>query len=121
MRHAITYRLDYGNALLYNIPIYLINRLLRVQNRGVRQVTGTRKREYITLVLFQLHCLPVRSKSLYTILYYAFKVLSGTAPLYLSELIQTYISEKMLRTESKKPYTKIQRYIFPSISSQTVG
>jgi len=48
-------RPDYGNALLYNIPLSLTNRLQRVQNCDARLVTRTRKREHITSVLFQLH------------------------------------------------------------------
>jgi len=62
-------RLDYGNALLYNIPLSLANRLQRVQNCAARLVTRTRKREHITPVLFQLHWPPVRFRSLYNILF----------------------------------------------------
>ena len=93
-------RLDYGNALLYNIPLSLTNRLQGVQKCAGRLVTRTRKREHITPVLFQLHWLPVRFRSLYKILFLTFKVLNGTAPVYLSDLIEKYIPVRMLRSES---------------------
>ena len=42
-------------------------------------------------VLFQLHWLPVRFRSLYMILFHTVRVLSGTAPVYLSDMIEIYI------------------------------
>jgi len=48
-------QLDYGNALLYNIPLSLTNCLQQVPNCAAHLVTRTRKREHITPVLFQLH------------------------------------------------------------------
>ena len=55
----ISYQLDYHKTMLHNIPLSLRNRLLLVQNYVAHVVTGTRKIEPITPVLFQLHCLPV--------------------------------------------------------------
>jgi len=86
----ITSWLDYGNALLYNIPISLTNRLQLVQNYAARLVTRTHKREHITTVLFQLHWLPVRFRSFNKIMFHTFKVLNGTSPLYLSDVWQMF-------------------------------
>jgi len=67
-------RLNYSNALLYNIPLSRTNHLQQVQNCAARLVTRTRKREHIpvTPVLFQLHWLPVCFRSLYKILFLTF-------------------------------------------------
>ena len=100
VQSLIISRLDYGNALLYNIPLSLTNCLQRVHNCAVRLVTGTHNREHRTPVLFQLHWLPVRFRSLYKIMFLTFKVLNGTAPVYLSDLIEKYILVGMLRSES---------------------
>jgi len=89
-------RLDCANALLYNIPLSLTNRLKRVQNCAARLVTRTCKREHIIPVLFQLYWLPERFILLYKILFLTFKVLHGTAPVYLSDLIEKYIPVRML-------------------------
>jgi len=78
----------------------LTNRLQRVQNCAARLMTRIRKGEHITQVLFRLHWLPVRFRLFYKILFLTFKVLNGTAPVYLSDLIETYISLKMLQSES---------------------
>ena len=44
-------------------------------------------------------------RSLYNILFYAFKVLSRTAPLYLSNPIEKYIPVRMLRSEAYSFWT----------------
>ncbi len=60
MIHAfITARMDYGNALLYGIPDYQIERLQRIQNYAARIVVGLRKYDHITETLIDLHWLPV--------------------------------------------------------------
>ena len=87
-------QLDYGNVLLYNMPLSLTNSLQRVQDCDAPLVTRIHKREHITPVLFQLHWLPVHLRSLYKILFRTFKVLSRTAPMYLCDLIKKiYTSE----------------------------
>ena len=81
-------------------PPPLTNPLQRVENCDGRPVIGTRKMEHTKPVLFQLHWLPLRLRSLYKILFHTFKVLSGTTPLYLSDLIQKYITMRVLRSQS---------------------
>ena len=81
-RALITYRLDYGNALLFGLPSTLMTRPQKVQNSSTRLVTRTHKREHITPVLNSLDWLPVIYKSQYKILMYTFKALQGTAPQY---------------------------------------
>ena len=96
----IVSRLNYGNALLYNSPLSLTNRLQRMQNCVARLLTCTREREHITPVLFQLHWLSVRFRSMYKILFQTFNILSGIVPLYVSDLIEICIPVRMLRCES---------------------
>jgi hypothetical protein len=85
-------------CILYNISITLKTCLYRVQNCTTSLLT--RKGEHITPVLFQLHLVPVRFRSMYRILFHTFSVLSGIAPLYLSDLIENYIPVRMLRSET---------------------
>jgi len=59
--HAfVTFRIDYCNSLLNGKSEYNINRLQRIQNSAAHIVTDTRKYEYITPILQNLHWLPVR-------------------------------------------------------------
>ena len=58
----ISCRLDYCISLLYSISCSLLQRLQSVQNAAARLVTGTRRSDYITPVLRQLHWLPDRQR-----------------------------------------------------------
>ena len=55
-------RLDFGNATLYGISDALLHRLQVLQNSAARLITGTRRREHISPVLFALHWLPIRQR-----------------------------------------------------------
>jgi len=91
---------DYGNALLYNILLSLTKRLQWMQNCVARLVTCTRKKEHITPVLFQLHWLPVRFRSLYKILFLTFKVLNEKNISVSKRSDRKYIPVRMFRSES---------------------
>jgi len=91
LAHAlITYRLDYGNALLYSLQSKLMTRLQKVQNSSARLVTRTHKREHITPVLNSLHWLPFIYRSPYKILMYTSNALQVTPLQYLEELVVLY-------------------------------
>ena len=79
------------NLISLSLSLSLTKSVQRVQNCVARLVTRTHKREHITPVMFQLHWLPVSFRTLYKILFYTFQVLSGTVPLFLSDLIQRCI------------------------------
>ena len=86
--HAyVTSRLDSCNAILYGLPDKELAKLQRMQNTAARVITRTRKYDHITPVLQDLHWLPVKQRIIYKILLLTFKSLSGTAPIYISELI----------------------------------
>ena len=56
----VTSRLDNGNCLLYGISGHLLTKLQRVQNAAARLITKTKKHDYITAVLIDLHWLPIK-------------------------------------------------------------
>ena len=92
--HALmTSRLDYCNSLLYGIPMKLIAKLQRVQNVAARIVTGSRKGDHITPVLYTLHWLPVKCRVEYKIGLLVFKCLHGMAPTYLSDVLHSPLAE----------------------------
>ena len=53
---------DYCNAILHGLPEKLMRRLQSVQNAAARMITSARRRDHITLILRQLHWLPVRQR-----------------------------------------------------------
>ncbi|CAC5421345.1 unnamed protein product [Mytilus coruscus] len=102
----VTSRLDYGNALLYNVNFSTIARLQRVQNTAARLITRKRKFDSITPVMMQLHWLPVQYRSHFKLLLYVFKALHNKAPKYLKELIVPYAPIRTLRSENEGLITK---------------
>uniref|UniRef100_A0A3B5Q121 Reverse transcriptase domain-containing protein n=1 Tax=Xiphophorus maculatus TaxID=8083 RepID=A0A3B5Q121_XIPMA len=89
--HAfITTRLDYCNSLYVGVSQSSLSRLQLVQNAAARLLTGSRKREHVTPILYSLHWLPVHFRVHFKILLFVFKSLNGLAPSYLSELLHIH-------------------------------
>ena len=61
-------RLDYCNSLLVGIPETSLAKLQIVQNIAARILTGTRKYDHMTPVLYKLHWLPVKYRIEYKII-----------------------------------------------------
>ena len=81
-------RLDFCNSLLPGCPQYLLDKLQKVQNAAARLVCKAKKSDNIHPILETLHWLPVTHCIQYTILTICFNSISGTAPQYLSDLLQ---------------------------------
>ena len=77
-----------------------------MQNCAARVISRTRRNEHISPVLIDLHWLPVKQRSMFKILLYAFKALNCLAPAYLSELLKLYQPTRCLRSEQKSLLTK---------------
>ena len=89
--HAlISSRLDFGNALLYNLPQTKLAKIQRSQNAATRIVTLTRKYTHITPILKSLHWLPIEQRIKFKILLSVFHCVQGSAPQYNLSLINVY-------------------------------
>ena len=66
-------RLDYGNSLLYGLPMTQISRLQRVQNTAARLIKRLPKSCHITPVLENLHWLPIAKRIEYKTLLHVYK------------------------------------------------
>ena len=53
----VTYRLDYGNGLLYGVSGQLLDKLQMVQNDAARVVVKASRYDHMTPILKTLHCL----------------------------------------------------------------
>ena len=83
----ISCRLDYSNSLLYGVSDGLLQRLQSVQNDAACLVTGARRSDHITPVMWslQLHWLPVRQRVAFKIAGLVHQSLAGAAPAYLAD------------------------------------
>ncbi len=84
-------RLDYCNALLAGLPANSIKPLQLIQNAAARLIFNEPKRTHITPLFINLHWLPIAARIKFKALMFACKTTSGSAPLYLNSLLQTYV------------------------------
>ena len=80
-------QLDYNNAIYYNLPDYLINKLDRVLNAALRFIYGIRRREDIMPYYIKAHILRIQFRIKYKICLLTHKALHADAPGYIKSLI----------------------------------
>ncbi len=95
-------RLDYCNALLAGLPASSIKPLQLIQNAAARLIFNELKRTHITPLFISLHWLPIAARIKFKPLMFAYRTTSGSAPLYLNSLLQTYITSRSLRSASER-------------------
>ncbi len=97
-------RLDYCNAPLAGLPASSIKPLQLIQNASARYIFNEPKRMHVTPLFNNLHKICIKFKALM----FAYKTTTGSAPLYLNSLLQTYVPSRSLRSASER------RFIVPS-------
>ncbi len=83
-------RLDSCNAFLAGLPASSIKPLQLIQNAAARLIFNELKRTHVTPLFINLHWLPIAARIKFKALMFAYKTTSGSAPLYLNSLLQTY-------------------------------
>ncbi len=98
-------RLDYCNALLAGLPASSIKPLQLIQNAAARLIFNEPKRTHVTPLIINLHWLPIAARIKFKALTFAYRTTSGSAPLYLNSLLQTYMPSRSLRSASERRIT----------------
>ena len=73
-----------------------------VQNSAARLIYRIRKHESVSLILRDLHWLPIYSHILFKILLLAYECFYDFAPPYLIELLTLYTPSRNIRSNRKK-------------------
>ena len=82
--HGIQY---YCNALLYGTFAVYIARLQRIHNMSARLIMRSPRSDSATLLLHELHRLPVLCRINFKLLVFTYKSMHNDAPVYLCELV----------------------------------
>jgi len=80
----ITTQLDSCNSVLVGVSNQLLQRMQVIQNAATCFITGARRFEHMTLVLRNLHWLPIRHRIKFKMAVLVYKCLHGMAPPYLA-------------------------------------
>ncbi len=95
-------RLDYCNAFLAGLPACTIKPLQLIQNAAARVVFNEPKKAHVTPLFISLHWLPIAARIKFKLLMLAYKTTTGTAPIYLNSLVQTYVPSRNLRSANER-------------------
>ena len=88
LKSFILSKLDYCNILLCNKSKNQLQPLQIVLNQGIRFAYSLKKRESTTAFLKHAHILPVYYRVVYKSCIMVYKVLNGSAPSYLQNIVQ---------------------------------
>ena len=104
--------LGYCNSLLYGLSQVQIDKIQRVQNAAARLIFKQPKFYHITLVLPQLHWLPIKYRIEFKILLMTFKAIHGMVPDYICKLISRRKSTGYSRG-TQRPFSG--KYLFGAL------
>ena len=93
-------KLDYCNSLFYGNPMYLLERLQKVQNSAARLIFRCRKQNHISPLLMSLHWLPINARIEYKLSVICHSLFLGLSHIYLSDLLLVCTPKRNLRSSS---------------------
>ena len=110
--------LDYGNALLYDLPETTIKQMQSIQNSAAKLILKLGKYDSSTQALKTLHWLPIRKRIEFKILTIVHKALYGTVPDYIKRMIRERTTGYNLRfkKELHVPKPKLKKLTDRSFS-----
>jgi len=97
----VSSRLDYCNALLTGLQACVVKPLKMIQNAAARLVFNQPKRAHVTPLLIELHWLPVDARIKFKSLMLAYRVIAGSAPIYLNALVGANVTPRMLHSSNE--------------------
>ncbi len=76
-----------------------------IQNAAARLIFNELKRTHVTPLFINLHWLPIAARIKFKALMFAYKITTGSAPLYLNSVLQTYVPSRSLHSASEQRIT----------------
>src|SRR6218665_1196123 len=98
----VSSRLDYANSLFVVVSDLEVKRLQRIQNSLARVVLCVPLRTYSSVLLHQLHWLPVEFRIGFKLACMTYKPLSTSKPTFLHALLTPYTPPRCLRSSGTR-------------------
>ena len=83
-------KFDYCNCLFYGSPMYMLERLEKVQNSATSLIFQCRNQYHVSPLLMSLQWLPINVRIEYKLSVICHSFLLGLSPIYLSYLLLVY-------------------------------
>src|SRR6218665_1397240 len=99
----VSSRLDYGNSIFVGVSDLEVKRLQRIQNSLARVMLCVSIRTCSSVLLHQLHWLPVEFRINFKLACLTYKVLCTSKPTYLHALLTPYTPPRCLRSSGTRP------------------
>ena len=109
-------KLEYCNSLFYGSPMYILEKLLKVQNSAAKLIFRCRKQNHISPFLISLHWLPINARIEYKLSVICHSFFLSLSPIYLSDLLIVYTPKRNLRSSSDNRILCI-----PKLRTKTFG
>ncbi len=93
---------SYNSYIYKGFPDNSIKPRQLIQNAATRLIFNELKRTHVTPLFINLHWLPIAACIKFKALMFAYKTTSGSAPLYLNSVLQTYVPSRSLRSASER-------------------
>ena len=93
-------KFDYCNYMFYGSPMYMLERLQKVQNSAARLIFQCCKQNYISHLLMSLHWLPIKAHIDYKLSVICHSFFIGLSLIHLSDLLSVYIPKRNLLSSS---------------------
>ena len=91
-------KLDYFNYLFHGCPMYMLERIQKVQSSAARLIYQCRKQNHISSILISLHWLLINTRIKYTLTVICHSFLLGQFAIYLSDPLSVYTPKRNLRS-----------------------
>ena len=92
-------KVDYGYSLLSDCPLYIVQKLQKVQHSAARLILKARRGEHVQSLLQTLHWWPIQARIDYKLSILCHNLFSQSAsPAYIPELLSIYIPCRQLRS-----------------------